>query len=99
MKGEHTLDKQVVEVFGRNRLVEALLAEGVEVAIPARDNGIDLVAYFSSAPRSGNFVAVPIQMKAASVKSFVLDKKYAEDVRISVETRGSPQVVVYATRA
>lgn len=72
-----TKDKQIVEVLGRNRLIETLLTEGVEVAIPVHDKGIDLVAYFPGA-RSSRVVAVPIQMKAASTKSFVLDKKYAK---------------------
>ena len=73
-----TNDKQIVEVLGRNRLIEILLTEGVEVAIPVRDKRIDLVAYFWADPLRSRFVAAPIQMKAASKKSFVLDKKYAE---------------------
>ena len=70
--------KQIVELLGRNRLIETLLMEGVEVATPVRDEGIDLVAYFWADPLRSRFVAAPIQMKAVSKKSFVLDKKYAE---------------------
>ena len=78
MNTEPTVDKQVVEVLGRNRLIEILLRDCVEVAIPMRDKGIDLVAYFCVGARNSRFVAVPIQMKAASTSSFVLDKKYAQ---------------------
>ena len=44
---EHYLavDSQVIELLGRNRLVSELLRAGLEVAIPARDRGIDLIAY------------------------------------------------------
>ena len=45
-----TADPQVVEVLGRNLLVGVLLTEGVEVALPVRDKGIDLVAYFCTDP-------------------------------------------------
>ena len=68
-KTKPTKDTQVVEVLGRNRLIEILLRDCVEVAIPMRDKGIDLVAYFCVGARSSRFVAVPIQMKAASTSS------------------------------
>ena len=56
-------------------LVEAeLLRLGVEVARPAIDRGIDLLA-FTSAPR---FKAIPIQVKAASAASFTVHRKWAD---------------------
>ena len=72
------MDKQITEVLGRNCLVEILLREGVDVAIPVRDKGIDLMAYFCIGTQCSRCVAVPIQIKAASKESFVLDKKYAK---------------------
>jgi hypothetical protein len=49
-----------------------LIAAGFEVAEPLRDKGIDLIVYRGD----GNFVARPIQMKASSLESFSLDRKY-----------------------
>ena len=72
------MDKQIVELLGKNRLVETLLREDLEVAVPVRDKGIDLVVYFCVGTQRSRVVAVPIQMKAASTESFVLDEKYAQ---------------------
>lgn len=69
------LDSQQVELIGRNLLVAQLLADGVEVAAPQRDRGIDLIAYLDTDDARG-FVARPIQLKAASAASFVVDRKY-----------------------
>lgn len=68
------MDTQTVELLGRNRLVEQLLEAGLEVALPLRDHGIDLIAYADRCEPS--FVACPIQMKAATLKSFGIDRKY-----------------------
>ncbi|MGA3024700.1 MAG: hypothetical protein ABSF98_08030 [Bryobacteraceae bacterium] len=38
-------DSQVVKVLGRNLLIAELLGAGLEVALPIRDRGIDLIAY------------------------------------------------------
>jgi hypothetical protein len=38
-------DTQVIELIGRNRLGSEILRDGLEVAVPARDRGIDLIAY------------------------------------------------------
>jgi hypothetical protein len=70
-------DKQVVELLGRNRLVDELLRAGLEVAFPLRDRGIDLIAYADKGQGVQTFVAKPIQMKAAFVRSFGIDRKYA----------------------
>ncbi len=67
------LDSQQIEMLGRNLLVAELLRDGVEVARPERDRGVDLIAYLD---RDDSFVARPIQMKAASGASFGLDRKY-----------------------
>jgi hypothetical protein len=69
-------DKQVVEILGRNRLVNELLMAGLEVARPERDHGVDLIVYADRTPRVTAFVARPLQMKAAMERSFVLEAKY-----------------------
>ena len=71
------MDPQVVELLGRNRLVSDLLRAGLEVALPARDRGVDLIAYADLSRNVRRFVARPIQMKAAVGKSFSIDRKYA----------------------
>jgi hypothetical protein len=79
----HTLDMQQRELMGRHRLVEALIHENIEVAMPLRDRGVDLIAYMSATPESvaptiapSRFLAVPIQMKSASEERFSVHKKY-----------------------
>lgn len=39
------LDTQQLELIGRSLLVGELLRDGLEVALPERDRGIDLIAY------------------------------------------------------
>ena len=101
---ERPLDTQVIELLGRNRLVSELLRAGLEVAVPARDRGIDLIAYLdlidpqdeakdpASAGRVQRFAARPIQMKAASQQSFFNLEEVRQAPRshpgVRVEPRG-----------
>jgi hypothetical protein len=48
----------------------------LEVAVPIRDRGIDLVAYANLSASIGQFTAKPIQLKAAWERSFVIEGKY-----------------------
>lgn len=73
-----SMDTQTIEILGRNRLVDELLVAGLEVALPLRDRGIDLIAYVDLAAVASRFAAVPIQMKAASTRAFSIDTKYAK---------------------
>jgi len=68
------LDSQQVEILGRNRIKAALIEAGLEVATPERDNGIDLIAYRWAL--TGEFIARPVQIKAATTFSFGIDRKY-----------------------
>lgn len=79
---ERKKDTQIVEIKGRNKLVNALLEKGIEVAIPLRDNGIDLIIFDTSGQP---FKAIPIQMKAAEKRSFSFNEKYKKipDIRIA----------------
>lgn len=75
------MDVQQIEILGRQRLIEELIRAGVEVAMPIRDHGTDLVAYIDRACDSPDsaatpFVAAPIQLKAATRARFSIHKKY-----------------------
>lgn len=70
------MDSQVVELLGRNRLIDELLRAGLEVALPIRDRGVDLLAFADFGPDVTRFAAAPIQMKACSNRSFGIDSKY-----------------------
>lgn len=74
-KIETVSESQLVEILGRNKLVSDLLRAGIEVAIPQRDNGIDLIAFVVN-KEDGLFKSKPIQMKAATKQSFLINKKY-----------------------
>jgi hypothetical protein len=69
------LDKQVVEIIGRHWLVGELFRAEIEVALPVRDKGVDLIAYTGVEDLS-QLVARPIQLKASSDESFGIDRKY-----------------------
>jgi|GEM_PF-615384 len=71
-------DTQLVELAGRHLVIAQLTAGGVEVAIPVRDKGIDLIAYVDTGDTMQRFVACPLQLKVASGRRFGLDKKYAK---------------------
>jgi hypothetical protein len=72
------MDAQLVEMLGRHRLIAELLRANLEVALPARDRGIDLIAYADLGTQVARFSACPIQLKAALGGSFSVDKKYAK---------------------
>lgn len=66
------LDTQQKEILGCAILKSYLIAGGIEVASPERDNGIDLIAY----KFHNSFNAFPIQMKSSANESFSINKKY-----------------------
>lgn len=72
------MNPQIIELIGRNWLVNELLQANLEVALPMRDRGIDLIAFADLDTRVKSFVARPIQMKAASESSFAVHRKYAK---------------------
>ena len=75
--GHQTLDSQRIELLGRNLLIEQLIRGSLEVAVPLRDRGVDLIAYADLTSDVEQFVSRPIQLKAASHRAFSLDQKYA----------------------
>jgi hypothetical protein len=72
------MDSRLVELIGRNYLTAELLKAGLEVATPARDRGVDLIAYIDLDEENGKFRARPIQLKAALGRAFSIDRKYAK---------------------
>lgn len=70
------LDTQVVELLGRQRLIAELLRDGLEVALPGRDRGVDLIAYADLGHQVERFAARPIQMKASTTSAFSVFGKY-----------------------
>lgn len=79
MKSENVpaqLDSQQIELIGRSLLVSELLRDGIEVALPERDRGIDLIAYIDLDEAHSNFVARPIQLKASTTPGFSIAAKY-----------------------
>lgn len=76
IKPDYLGDSQRVELLGRNRLVEELLRGNLEVALPLRDRGIDLIAYADMVAEVAIYTARPIQLKAAWSRSFIVEKKY-----------------------
>jgi hypothetical protein len=76
------MDAQAVEIIGRNFLVSQLVRDGLEVARPERDHGVDLIAYLDLDATGGGFTACPIQMKAATTSSFSLFQKYTRFSRL-----------------
>lgn len=80
------LDSQLVEIIGRSRLIESVLRAGLEVAIPQRDHGIDLIVFDEGdRHRRKAFRAIPIQMKSSSTQQFVISRRYEQfpDLRIA----------------
>ena len=71
------MDTQVIELVGRNRLVNELLEGGIEVALPLRDRGIDLLVYLDRGDDLEQFIAVPIQLKVSSGSRFTVQQKYS----------------------
>ncbi len=71
-------DTQITELAGRHYLISQLLAGGVEVAVPVRDKGIDLIAYLDRTEEGRGFLARPLQLKANQEARFGLHRKYEQ---------------------
>jgi hypothetical protein len=69
-------DTRIVELRGRPYLLEQLLSADLEIAIPQRDHGIDMIVFADRGLK--NFAAKPIQIKASSGEGFESYKKYAK---------------------
>jgi hypothetical protein len=61
---------------GHHFLIAQLVAGGLEVAIPVRDRGVDLIAYLDLTADTEQFVSCPVQLKASKEARFSLDRKY-----------------------
>jgi hypothetical protein len=76
------MDSQMVELAGRHWLTSQLMRADLEVALPERDRGIDLIVFADLDEQMGDFVACPIQMKAATGRAFTLEPKYEKFRRL-----------------
>jgi hypothetical protein len=91
------LDTQVVELLGRQRLIAELVCDGLEVALPVRDRGVDLIAYADLSRQVARFAARPIQMKASTASGFGVFSKYerlADLILAYVWHLGGPEAAV-----
>ncbi len=99
-KSPERKDSQLVELAGRSWLIGQLLQAGLEVARPERDRGVDLIAYLDLDKTVGDFIACPIQVKAASKSTFGLDPKYQRFPRMLIvyvwEVDDSTKTVAFA---
>jgi hypothetical protein len=84
------MDTQQVELIGRHYLMAELLRAGLEVAVPIRDRGIDLIAYADIDARITRFVSCPIQMKATMGRSFSVASKYEARAQSAYRLRVEP---------
>jgi hypothetical protein len=66
------VDTQLIELAARHRLVESILAADLDVAMPLRDDGVDLIVYSQRAARV--FSARPVQLKTATKPRFAIDR-------------------------
>jgi hypothetical protein len=60
----------------KHELIASLLRAKLEVAIPIRDRGIDVLAYVDQEPRSTYLKSIAIQMKSAVGGCFSIESKY-----------------------
>ena len=72
--------KLAIERLGIAWLITDLEKQGIRVAFPEKDTGIDLIAFEDT----GCFRAAPIQVKAFSSEAFYTNRKYLRkaDLRI-----------------
>jgi hypothetical protein len=75
------LDAQTIALLGRDRVIEQLHRAGLEVALPRRDHGIDVIAYVDKAEA---FQALPIQVKASAGFRWVVNQKYGSFAEIVI---------------
>lgn len=68
------MDTQQIEIIGRNFLISAFTADGLEVAEPIRDKGIDLIVFDDVK----SFRAYPVQLKASLTQGFSVNSKYVK---------------------
>jgi hypothetical protein len=70
------IDTQLIELPARHRLIESIIAAGLDVALPVRDDGADLIVYRRKG--EGVFCARPVQLKTASKPRFAVDRNKYE---------------------
>ncbi len=84
-----TLDAQTIGLLGRDKVIEQLHRAGLEVALPRRDRGIDVIAY---ADKASSFQALPIQVKASANFRWVVYQKYEPFAELVID-KPRPQIL------
>jgi hypothetical protein len=74
-------DAQTIALLGRDRVIEQLHRAGLEVALPRRDHGIDVIAYVD---KEEAFQALPIQVKSSAGFRWVVNQKYGSFAEIVI---------------
>jgi hypothetical protein len=75
------LDAQTIALLGRDRVIEQLHRAGLEVALPRRDRGIDVIAYVD---KGASFQALPIQVKSSAGFRWTVNQKYGPFAEIVI---------------
>jgi hypothetical protein len=75
------LDAQTIALLGRDLVIDQLHRSGLEVALPRRDHGIDVIAYVD---KQRAFQALPIQVKASAGFRWVVNQKYGPFAEIVI---------------
>jgi hypothetical protein len=72
-----------------------LFRVGLEVAVPARDRGVDLIAYADLSRELARFAARPLQMKAFTASGFSVAQKDTRiaDLLLGAASNGARKVV------
>ena len=76
------MDKQEIEIIGRNWFKNELVKAGINFATPERDNGIDLIAYEDRT--TTGYKSIPIQLKVSTAKHFSIDEKYKKISKVKI---------------
>jgi hypothetical protein len=76
---------QTICLLGRDPVIAQLHRAGLEVALPRREHGIDIIAYVD---KERTFQALPIQVKSSAGFRWVVNEKYGPFARA---TRARPE--------
>jgi hypothetical protein len=75
------LDAQTIALLGRDLVIDQLHRAGLEVALPRRDHGIDVIAYVD---KGQSFQALPIQVKSSAGFRWAVNQKYGPFAEIVI---------------
>jgi len=68
-----SLHAESIAILGQNRLVEQLVLGGIDIALPIRKHGVDLIAYMTPRDRSEDFISAPLRVTSSTGRAFSID--------------------------